>query len=45
MTDMNLIATLGARRNGAGWVARCVAHEDRSPSMSIGFEYQEPSVS
>ena len=26
---------LGARANGHGWVARCVAHEDSTPSLSI----------
>jgi CHC2 zinc finger len=26
---------LHARRSGAGWVARCPAHNDRSPSLSI----------
>jgi CHC2 zinc finger len=25
----------GVRRNGGGWMARCPAHEDRSPSLSI----------
>ena len=25
----------GVRRNGEGWIARCPAHEDRSPSLSI----------
>ena len=25
----------GVRRNGSGWQARCPAHEDRSPSLSI----------
>jgi hypothetical protein len=25
-----------ARRSGNGWIARCPAHEDRSPSLSIG---------
>ena len=24
-----------ARRSGNGWVARCPAHEDRSPSLSV----------
>jgi hypothetical protein len=23
------------RRSGSGWVARCPAHEDRSPSLSV----------
>lgn len=26
-----------ARRNGSGWTARCPAHEDRHPSLSIGL--------
>jgi P4 family phage/plasmid primase-like protien len=25
----------GARRNGSGWTARCPAHDDRNPSLSI----------
>jgi hypothetical protein len=25
----------GVRRNGAGWTARCPAHQDRSPSLSV----------
>ena len=25
----------GAHRNGRGWVARCPAHVDRNPSLSI----------
>jgi putative DNA primase/helicase len=36
---MNLEAVLarlqGVRRNGSGWQARCPAHEDRTPSLSI----------
>jgi len=36
---MNLESILarlqGVRRNGSGWQARCPAHEDRSPSLSI----------
>lgn len=26
---------LGGRRSGRGWVARCVCHEDRTPSLSL----------
>ena len=29
---------LDLRRNGNGWMARCPAHEDRSPSLSIRKE-------
>ncbi|MFN7112672.1 MAG: CHC2 zinc finger domain-containing protein, partial [Brevundimonas sp.] len=25
----------GVRRSGKGWVARCPAHEDRTPSLSV----------
>jgi hypothetical protein len=25
----------GVRRSGSGWVARCPAHEDRTPSLSV----------
>jgi hypothetical protein len=39
---MNLEAVLarlnGVRRNGGGWMSRCPAHEDRSPSLSIRKE-------
>ena len=31
-----LAAVLKARRTGRGWVARCPAHDDRGPSLSIG---------
>jgi hypothetical protein len=27
----------GVRRVGAGWVARCPAHPDQTPSLSIGL--------
>jgi putative DNA primase/helicase len=36
ITGAELAEALGARRSGAGWLARCVAHEDREPSLSIG---------
>lgn len=34
MTAAELVALLGARRTGKGWVARCPAHGDRSSSLS-----------
>ena len=30
-----LVARLNARRCGKGWIARCPAHEDHRPSLSI----------
>ena len=36
MTTEQLVERLHARRSGAGWIARCPAHEDHSPSLSIG---------
>jgi putative DNA primase/helicase len=32
-----LIKALGAKRSGSGWIGRCPAHEDRSPSLSISI--------
>ena len=31
-----LAKALGGRRGGTTWMARCPAHEDRQPSLSIG---------
>jgi hypothetical protein len=32
----NILSRLdGVRKNGSGWMARCCAHEDRNPSLSI----------
>src|SRR5262245_4511545 len=31
----SLVARLGAKRCGRGWLARCPAHDDRKPSLSI----------
>lgn len=36
MNPATLAERLSARRNGAGWTARCPAHEDRVASLSIG---------
>src|SRR5439155_706070 len=31
----NLVSHLHAQRSGKGWLARCPAHDDRKPSLSI----------
>src|SRR5262245_55294359 len=31
----NLVNLFGARRNGSGWKAKCPAHDDRNPSLTI----------
>ena len=37
MTVDELLGRLDrVKRNGSGWVARCPAHEDRNPSLSVG---------
>lgn len=35
MTAETIAHALHGRRTGAGWVARCPAHDDRSPSLSL----------
>jgi DNA primase len=35
MNAKRIAEALGARRSGTGWVARCPAHEDLNPSLSI----------
>jgi len=36
MTAEQILSRLsGVRRSGSGWLARCPAHEDRNPSLSI----------
>ena len=35
MTATELAARLEAKRSGDGWQAKCPAHEDRTPSLSI----------
>lgn len=35
MTAQSLAAALDGRRSGSRWVAKCPAHDDRSPSLSI----------
>ncbi len=34
-TLLELIETLAAKRTGLGWMAKCPAHNDRNPSLSI----------
>src|SRR5437899_1639093 len=31
----NLVSRLHAKRSGKGWIAKCPAHDDRKPSLSI----------
>lgn len=35
MTAESIAKALGGRKAGAAWMARCPAHEDREPSLSI----------
>lgn len=35
MTAEAIARALGGRRSGKGWVARCPAHDDKSPSLSL----------
>ena len=35
MTAAHIAEALNGRRSGAGWVARCPNHKDRTPSLSI----------
>jgi hypothetical protein len=35
MTAESIAKALGGRKVGGGWMARCPAHEDREPSLSI----------
>ena len=35
MTAETIARALGGRKAGLGWIARCPAHEDREPSLSI----------
>jgi putative DNA primase/helicase len=37
MTAETIARALGGRRAGRTWMARCPAHEDRSPSLSIAM--------
>ena len=37
MTAAEIAEDLGARQTGPGkWIARCPAHDDNNPSLSIG---------
>ena len=35
MTAQAIAKALGGRKVGAAWMARCPAHDDREPSLSI----------
>ncbi len=35
MSAEGIAKVLGARKVGAGWLARCPAHDDQNPSLSI----------
>lgn len=35
MSAETIAKALGGRKNGRGWIARCPAHNDRNPSLSI----------
>ena len=35
MTAETIVRALGGRKAGLGWMARCPAHDDREPSLSI----------
>ena len=35
MTAESIARALGGRSAGLGWIARCPAHDDREPSLSI----------
>jgi len=36
MTVETIAKALGGRKARSGWIARCPAHDDRKPSLSIG---------
>jgi DNA primase len=39
MNAESVLARLqGVKRNGSSWMARCPAHEDKSPSLSVRDE-------
>jgi DNA primase len=35
MSVTEIVEHLSARRNGQGWQAKCPAHQDHEPSLSI----------
>jgi hypothetical protein len=44
MTLDDLVGLLGATRNGTGWAARCPAHDDQNPSLTISEGATQPIV-
>ena len=35
ITAREIVRALGGRRSGKGWLAKCPAHKDKHPSLSI----------
>jgi len=35
VTAEKIAKTLGGRKVGSGWIARCLTHDDREPSLSV----------
>jgi hypothetical protein len=44
MSAEQIAAALGGRRSGAGWVARCPAHDNRAPSLSIRTGHERKAL-
>jgi len=46
MTAEAIAKALGGRKAGGGWTARCPAHDDRTPSLSIrGYQHPQRELS
>ena len=40
MSAASIARALSGRRSGRGWTARCPAHDDRDPSLSISISQE-----